>query len=239
MSSSTTEAPATHPGSAGASANQPAPPTRYTRRKGLIGLGVALFAIGGGGAYALAEQASDAVDVVAVAADVPRGQVIESSDLTTAAASPDPALDTIPASQLDQIVGQQAAADLTAGTLLPEGAVTEGSLPPAGQTVVGVAVTPPQMPSAAITPGDQVRVFNTPAAGDAPPSDTPDSIAATVVSVSGTTDTGHVIVNVLVDRDIAGDLIARVATERVGIALDSLADQDNNDGQNDGQGEGS
>lgn len=219
---STDAAPAPSPDKTRKPTPAPPAPVKYTRRKGLIGLGVALFALGGGGAYLLAQQASDAVSVVALAADVPRGQVIEASDLTTASTNPDPALDPVAADHLDDLVGQHAAVDLAAGSILTTGAVTSTPLPPAGQTIVGVSVTPPQMPTTPIDPGDRIRVFDTPAPGDPPPDRTPDAIEATVVNVSGMTDTGHIVVNVLVDEDVAGDLIARVATQRVGIAVDSI-----------------
>lgn len=197
---------------------------RYTRRPAMIALGTAVLALGGGGAYMLAQQANDSVEVIAISNNVARGEVIEAGDLTIAAASPDPALNPVPAARMDEIVGQRAAADLTAGTLLSQDAVTDVIIPAAGQTVVGVALLPPQLPTEQIIPGDQVRVFDTPNPGDEPPRETPSAIAATVVSVSDVTDTGHIIVNVLVERDVAGDLIARVATGRVGLALDSIED---------------
>ncbi len=197
---------------------------RYSRRRGLIGLGVALLALGGGGAYVLAERASDAVEVIAMMADVPRGHVISEHDLTTASAMPDPALAPIPASRIPEIVGQRAAADLSRGSLLTDGSVTTQMLPAAGETVVGVAVTEAQLPTEPITPGSRVRIFDTPNAGDDPPDTTPDSIAASVVSVTSEATTGHIVVNVLVRSNVAGDLVARVATGRVGIVLDSLED---------------
>ncbi|RIQ12220.1 SAF domain-containing protein [Jiangella rhizosphaerae] len=190
----------------------------------MIALGTAVLALGGGGAYMLAQQANDSVEVIAISNNVARGEVIEAGDLTIAAASPDPALNPVPAARMDEIVGQRAAADLTAGTLLSQDAVTDVIIPAAGQTVVGVALLPPQLPTEQIIPGDQVRVFDTTNPGDEPPRETPSAIAATVVSVSDVTDTGHIIVNVLVERDVAGDLIARVATGRVGLALDSIED---------------
>lgn len=197
---------------------------RYTRRRGLIGLGVAMLAAGGGGAYALAQAASDAAEVIAITSNVPRGHTIEETDLTIASAAHDPAVKTIPADQLDDIIGQRAAADLTSGSLLAPDAVTNAMLPAGGQTIVGVAVTEAQMPTDSLAPGDLIRVFNTPNPGDSPPKSAPESTQATVVSISGLTDTGHIVINVLVDHDLAGELVARVATGRVGIALDSLED---------------
>lgn len=196
------------------------PRVRYTRRKGVIGASVALLALGGGGAYQLAQAFSDTVEVIAIASDVPRGQVIEASDLTVAAVGPHQALTPIPSTQVSEITGRRAAADLTAGSILTPSAVTDTTIPAAGESVVGVAVTPQQLPTAPIIPGDHVRVISTPNPGDNPPKDSPESITATVLSVDHA-DTGHVIVNVIVESDTGPELAARVATGRVAVVLDS------------------
>lgn len=197
---------------------------RYRRRPAMIGLGLALLAVCGAGAAYLAQRSGDTVPVLAVAADVHRGQVISDSDLTSAHAAPDPALDPVALDERDRVVGQRAAADLTAGALLTPASVTTGELPGAGQTIVGVAVTEAQMPRAELVPGDVVRVFDTPRQGDDPPEAAPPSTPATVVGVSGFDDNGMCIVDVLVDAESAGPLVARVATGRVAIVLDSAAD---------------
>jgi len=53
---STDAAPAPSPDKTRKPTPAPPAPVKYTRRKGLIGLGVALFALGGGGAYLLASR---------------------------------------------------------------------------------------------------------------------------------------------------------------------------------------
>lgn len=199
---------------------------RYRRRPALIGLGVGLLAVCGAGAAYLAQLSGDTTQVLAVAADVHRGEIITAEDLTIARAAPDPAVAPVPADRRDGIVGQHAAADLTAGTLLTESAVTSAAVPAAGETVVGVAVTEAQLPQHEMVPGDPVRIFDTPNPGDDPPAESPPSIPATVVSVSGITDHGQVIVDVVVDDDVAGELAARVATGRVAIVLDSAQEPD-------------
>lgn len=197
------------------------PVRRYRRRPALIGLGVGLLATCGAGAAYLAQSSSDTVAVLAVTDTVHRGEVIDAGRLTTARAAPDPALEPVAASELSAVVGQRAATDLPAGTLLTGGALTAASLPAAGQSVVGVAVTEAQLPRIALVAGDRVRVFGTPSSGDAPPSKPPGSVAATVVSVSEVLDSGHVVVDVVVAGDVAGTLVAMVATGRVAVVLDS------------------
>ncbi|MBB5787457.1 SAF domain-containing protein [Jiangella mangrovi] len=198
-----------------------APLRRYRRRPGLIGLGVGLLATCGAGAAYLAQSSSDTVAVLAVTDTVHRGEVIDAARLTTAHAAPDPALDPVAASELSAVVGQRAATDLPAGTLLTGGAVTAANLPVSGQSVVGVAVTEAQLPRTELVAGDHVRVFGTPSLGDAPPSRPPESVAAAVVAVSEVLDSGQVVVDVVVSDDVAGTLVAMVATGRVAVVLDS------------------
>lgn len=197
------------------------PVRRYRRRPALIGLGVGLLATCGAGAAYLAQSSGDTVPVLAVTDTVHRGEVLDAARLTTARAAPDPAVRPVAASRLQAVVGQRAATDLPAGTLLTEAALTTSDVPAAGQSVVGVTVTEAQLPQAELVPGDHVRVFGTPSQGDAPPSEAPRSVAATVVSVSGVLDSGHLVVDVLVADDVAGTLVAKVATGRVAIVLDA------------------
>lgn len=196
---------------------------RYRRRPALIGLGVALLAVCGGGAAYLAQISGDTIAVLAVADDVWRGEIIDRSDLVTAQAAADPAVDPVPANELADVVGQRVAADLSAGELLTSAAVTAADVPATGQTVVGVAVGQAQVPNEPLNPGDTIRVFDTPNPGDAPPATSPASITATVLSVSDMTETGQLIVDVVVDADVAGTLAAKAATGRVAIVLDSSA----------------
>jgi hypothetical protein len=194
----------------------------------LIGLGASLLAVCGASAAYLTHVSSNTIPVLAIANDVPRGALIEDSDLVIAQAASDPAIRSVPAVDRDNVVGLRAAADLIAGTLLTSAAVTSERMPPAGQTVVGVSVTEAQMPQEDLIPGDSVRIFDTPNPGDDPPPGAPRSVSATVVAVSGMTDTGHVIVDVVIDQDVAGALAARAATGRIAIVLDS-AEQDEGD----------
>lgn len=209
------------PGVQGAPGTQGTPLRRYRRRPALVGLGVGLLATCGAGAAYLTQSSGETVAVLAVTDTVHRGEVIDAGRLTTARAVPDPAVEPVAASELSAVVGQRAATDLPAGTLLTEGAVTASSLPAAGESVVGVAVTEAQLPRSELVAGDPVRVFGTPNPGDAPPSRPPGSVAATVVGVSDVLDSGHVVVDVVVADGVAGTLVAMVATGRVAVVLDS------------------
>ena len=180
-----------------------------------------MLALGGLSAAYLTQSAGSTVPVVAVAQDVPAGEVLERSDLTVANINRDGALRPVPAEQLESLVGQRAAVGLVAGSLLTAAAVTDEVLPVSGQSLVGVAVTSSQLPAVPLQAGDRVRIVDTPTAQGDPPSGTPDVIGGEVVSTAGPDDTGLTIVNLTVDETQAAGLAARAATGRVALVLDS------------------
>lgn len=204
---------------------QPAPPavvpSRIRRRPGLLAAGIALVALGGLAAAYLTQVVGNTVPVVAAVRSVPAGAVIERAHLAVADVSTDAALRPVAAARLESFVGQRAAVDLSAGSLLTEQAVTDDVVPADGQSLVGVALTSAQLPAEALRLGDLVRVVDTPTAQGEPPSTTPATIPGEVASVVGPDDTGRTVVNLLVDDDRAADLAARVATGRVALVLDS------------------
>ena len=196
-------------------------PPRTRRRPGLLAIGVALIALAALAAAYLTQVVGHTVPVVAIAQQVRAGAVLDRSDLTIANINADPALHPIAASQLNSLIGRRAAIDLSAGSLLTDTAVTNRVLPAAGRSLVGIALTAAQLPAEPLQAGDRVRIVDTPSAQGEPPSATPVSIAAEVVSTVGPSDTGVTIVNVTVDAGRAADLAARVATGRVALVLDS------------------
>lgn len=198
-----------------------AAPPKQRRRPALIGLGVALVALGGLGAAWLATSVSDTVGVIALRNDVARGEVIEADDLTVADINTDPSLSPVSADSADAIVGQHAAVDMARGSLLTRESVTETLLPAEGQAMVGVAVTISQLPTEPLRPGDTVRIVDTPGNQDDPPTSTPKSIEATVVRSTVDADSGQRIVDVVLPADSAVALAARVATGRIAIVLSS------------------
>ena len=197
----------------------PAPKLRSRPR--VAAAGIALVAIGGlGGAYLLTNSTS-AVPVVALATTVHRGELITAADLTVATINPDPALTTIPQSQQGALIGRRAATDLAAGSVLTPGSVTTALVPAGGETLVGVAVTPAQLPARPLVAGDTVRLVDTPRPADNPPTTVPATIAATVVDTTYNAGLNQTIVDVTVPTDQAAGLAARAATGRIALVLDS------------------
>jgi len=196
-------------------ARRPAPPTvappQPRRRNGLLALGVALVALGALAAAWLTQVVAGTVPVVALARSVQAGEVIERADLSVANVNADPALRPVPANALEGLVGQRAAVDLSAGSLLTEQAVGAAVVPAAGRSLVGVALSPAQLPAQTLQAGDRVRIVDTPTAQGEPPTTTPATIGGEVASVVGPDDTGLTVVNVTVDDPQAADLPARFA----------------------------
>ena len=198
------------------------PPSRQKRRPIWLAAAVLLVALGSLGVWFVVSNLRDTVAVVALRNDVPRGATITAQDLTTVDINPEPALRTVPASQLAQVVGKRAAVDLAAGVLLPPAAIADTITPPAGQSVVGLALDPGQMPAIELKVGDKVRIISTPKDQDDPPTTTPVvTVTAEVVSSTPLTDTSKTRVDVLVSEQDAARVAAISATNRVALILDN------------------
>ena len=109
-----------------------APPPKLRRRPILVAASIAAVCVGGLlGAFAWTAT-SNTHSVVAVRAAVERGAVIGREDLMTVQVGLDPALTPVPAAQVETLVGQRAAVDMAAGTLVTREQVTTAVLPPPG-----------------------------------------------------------------------------------------------------------
>jgi hypothetical protein len=186
-----------------------------------MGAGFALLALGGLTSVWLVSSAGDTVPVLAMAADVQRGEVIDRTDLTVVDVRPDPGLAVVSEARLNEVVGANATTGLLAGSLLTSGSTTDQLIPGDGLSLVGVALASGQLPAEPLLPGDPVRVVDTPPSQADPPATDPDATEGEVVSVAGPDDVGMTTVDVLVPAGEAAGLAARVATGRVTLVLDS------------------
>lgn len=199
----------------------PAPPRPKLRRRPLlIAAALILVTVGALTAAWLTTVVGHTVPVLALRDTVHRGDQITRANLMTVNISPDPALKTVPASDLDTIVGKYAATDLPAGGILPADAYTPSNALPSGQALVGVSLTPAQAPSHTLSAGDRIKIVVTPRSQDDPPTTAPSTIDATVVSSRSVGDQGQVILDVSVPQSQAALLAATAATGRVAIVLD-------------------
>lgn len=97
---------------------------------------------------------------LALATDVARGDVIESSDIRVVYIGSDEQLVTLGRAQAASVVGQVAAADLQAGTILTSAHVADPQRVESGEGVVGLALDPGQFPASGLAPGDLVNVVS-------------------------------------------------------------------------------
>jgi hypothetical protein len=159
-----------------------------------------------------------------VRSGVERGRLITEADLMVVRVSVDPELSVVPAARLPELVGKRAAADLTAGTLIAAGQVTDQALPVTGTSVVGLALAPGLLPAEPLHAGDRVRVIPTdteaPSGTTAPAPAAP--VSATVLSVSaGGSDGLSVVVDVVVTATEAPGVAKAAANGKVALVLDS------------------
>jgi hypothetical protein len=199
---------------------------RARRRWGLFAAMVLVVALGALGNVWLLASTTTAQEVVAARSTIERGTLIAREDLMTVRIELDPSLRTVPGGDLAGLVGQRAALDVAAGSLLTVESVTKSTVPPDGYSLVGIGVAQARMPGVSLVAGDQVRVVATPALATGTHADvTPASVGAVVVGTQAGTDaTGagsQTILTVQVPTADAASLAAMAATGNVAVVLDS------------------
>jgi hypothetical protein len=153
MASTTTPAPQQTPGRF----DPPEPAVRRVRVPQL-GLGVVLAGLAAVGFVVFNAASVQRAPVLALAADVQRGQVLEVDDLQVVHVGTDDVLALTPADRSDLLVGRAVVTDLAAGTLLTADQVAAGSTLTPGAGVVGLALAPGQYPMPGLAIGDLVSV---------------------------------------------------------------------------------
>lgn len=207
-------------------------PVRQRRRPLVIGLGVALVALGTLAGAWYGSQTAEVGDVLVLRADKEAGQGLSLEDLRGVPVAVGPGLNPIPVEQVDSYVGQLVTGNLPAGTILTQDMLSEGVDLPIGTSLVGVALTPAQMPATGLRPGDEVTlVVGTGTALAAPavegPGDAQSSLTtpgrtwrAEVLTV-GTFlhDNGAVTVDLALPSSDASDLAAASASGNLVVVL--------------------
>ncbi|WP_107706232.1 SAF domain-containing protein [Nocardioides allogilvus] len=210
--------PRTTPPQSGASIT---PPPKLRKRPALVVAGVVVTALGClMGAWAWSAT-TDSQEVLVAGDTIHRGDVIEAKDIQRVRISGDPALAPLPASAYDDVIGQRASLDIAAGGLLTRESTADEPMPPNGQSIVGISLTPAQVPAMPMYGGDKVRIIATPGENGDVPANAPQFTVAEVVDTYLDETTGNTVVNVLVPYADAGVLAARAATGNVVLVLDS------------------
>jgi hypothetical protein len=197
------------------------PPPKLRRRPALVAGALVAICLGAILAAWAWTSTTHTREVLAARATIARGSVISAGDLQRVRINADPALRPLPASAYEDVVGKRAALDIAAGGLLTAEATTASALPPAGMSVVGIALTPAQAPALRLHSGDRVRIVVTPGEGGDQPSGSPQFTAARVVGSRTDAVSGQTVVDVLVPYADASVLAARAATGSVALVLDS------------------
>jgi hypothetical protein len=197
-----------------------APPPRLRRRPALVAAAVGAVCLGAVIGVLALQATSTTNDVVAVRAAVARGELLERDDLLRVQVGTDPALSTVPGDRLASLVGQRAAADMPAGSLVTPDSTADKVVPPQGQSVVGIPVPTAALPGEPLQPGDPVRIVATPTDGDPAAATSPAATTAEVVGVRVDPETGETVVSVQVPFEQAAALAAQAA-RGVAVVLDS------------------
>jgi len=201
--------------------NRPAlEPIRTRRRPLLVGLGVALTALGGLGAAWLASSGTGAVSVVGVRGEIHAGAVIERDDLISVQVAAGGHLRAVPVDLADSVIGKRSLVRLLPGSLINPDAVADKLVPAAGQALVGLSLGSAQRPAVSLDAGDPIEIVYTPGANDQSGQEAPPPpVRALVVSTSDDTDTGRTIVNVTVPADAAARVASWSSTAKASVVL--------------------
>jgi hypothetical protein len=190
-------------------------PVRRRRKRGFLALAAALVVLFAVGTYAAFTYFSATHSAIAVAGPVGYGHQIVANDLVEVSVPNGGTLNTLDWSQRTSIVGQYAATPLQPGQLLPSGATVAKLTPPAGSSLVAVALKNGLLPAAELHVGDSVRVVAVATTASSTPTATaaaslPAAVTARVYSISPRDAGGTTVVDVVV-ADSSADAVARLS----------------------------
>lgn len=206
---STPESPidTTQPGRPRRGTTRPTARVPRQRQWGWVVLAVFALAGAGGGNAWLVAQLDERTPMMTLSHDIPWGQPVTDSDVTTVDLSPEARSVGIPQDQWDHTVrGRVAAVPLRAGQLLSRSALTTQTVPGPGQQVVGLRLSAGHAPARGLVPNDPIQVLPLNPAASADP--TTDAVAgpgfpARVVRANPPDPDGAVTADVLVTQDQA------------------------------------
>jgi hypothetical protein len=203
----------------------PVPPRLPGRRNPRwIALGVIAICLGGLLAYAVYARVSTETRVLAVAATVYRGEVVEASDLTTVVLHGQPPGPVVGVADQGSVVGKRAVFDLPAGALVAPGSLADAALPDTGRSVVGLKLATGRAPATLLVPSAPVRIVALPAPSNgtgASDSLAGKTYAGRVVSTTPGADGTSTDVDVEVDAGQAPTIASLGAQDRIALVRDA------------------
>lgn len=138
-------------------------PLRSRRSPRWIALGVVAVCLGAIASFFLYSHLVQSEQVIGVRQTVHRGEVIAAADLGLVRVGDTGGVKTVPAEQLDDVIGKVAGFDLVQGSLLPAGAVTSTLPPDKGNGVIGIQLPVGRAPNGFLAAGSPVRLVVLPA----------------------------------------------------------------------------
>lgn len=208
----------------GTGTDAPVTPPKIVRqrrmRPGLLGLAVLLIALGGlGSAFAVTSVRATG-SYLAIARDVPVGTVLSADDLVTVQVAGGQAIQPVPASQLDQVIGLRAAVALVPGSLLTPAQLTNEPMIGPDQQQIALGLRAEQVPARRLNPGDKLLLVGTPGrnAGDAAVT----RFDATVIDVAADDRGGVIAYLAVAARDVPA-VVVLAAENRIAVVLTPAA----------------
>uniref|UniRef100_UPI000A515FA1 SAF domain-containing protein n=1 Tax=Sphaerimonospora mesophila TaxID=37483 RepID=UPI000A515FA1 len=191
------------------------------RRRGWLLFGVLVVTGGGALGYHTVNGLNDRVPVLVMAHDVSLGQQLTARDVATTMAGVDDLVATVPAGELQRVIGMRAAVDLVGGMLVQPKLLTDQLTPLSGQQLVPVAVKPSRLPARGLRPGDSILVVATSDGQGMPTikSSAMPRIEAIVDQVKGPDTDGLMVVDLIVSTTEGAELAARAADGQVAMVL--------------------
>ena len=213
--------PKPKPSASAATPATPEPPRIPGRRNPKwIALGIVALCLGGLLSYVIYARVASETTVVSVAQTVYRGEVIETSDLTTITLQGSTIPQAVPARDLATVVGRCAATDLVAGSVLVASSVTDETIPATGRAVVGLKLLPGRTPTSLLLPSSAVRLVALPPENGTDRL-TGDTFTARVVDQANGADGTSILVNVDVAADQAANIAQLAAQDRIALVRDA------------------
>lgn len=186
------------------------------RRPALAAVGIALAALGGLATATAVTHAQGRIAVLALARPVPFGAALRSGDLRVVHLPAAAGLDPLPADAEASVIGRTAAVGLPAGSLLVAGDLTGAAIPGPGQQLVGLMLSPGQLPTRALIPGEPVLLVLVGGPGGSA-SATPATVPGQLVDEASVNESGATPVDVVVSAAIGPQLAAAAAAGHVAL----------------------
>lgn len=170
----------------------------------------------------------DRSEVMAAARDVNAGDVLARGDLRVVRVAADSDVATVPAGDLEELVGKVAATPIFAGALITEDQVSTGAPLGEDEAIVGVLVKPGQAPLGSLRVGTTVQVVQTAepsGVGESAPEVLSEEATVFAVSRPAPEDAsaagvaGSVLVSLQVEKAASAAIVSAADAERIRLVV--------------------